>query len=543
MNIRQYIKWLYGLSAGQRGRMALRIAAGVVRVGVALTFVWLCKQMVDAAVTSGWSMPLWPYVWALIGCMVVQIGLGAAVSRIGVTTTARATNRLRLRMFEQSMRALYGRSLHSADTVERMRKDTDTVADLVSVAVPDVIVTLVQLAAAFVFLAMLDWRLALVMVAIMPLALLLGKAFLRRMRRLSSRIRQLDSAVNRHVQEHLHHRYVDVAFQAEGRAVTRMERLQMRLLRLIVRRNNYSLFSRMMIQAGFMAGYLTAFVWGVYGLASGAVTFGVMTAFLQLVSQVQRPAIELAQKLPGFVYGMASAERIVAVTEAPAEEEVLPTGLPAAPVGMRLDDVTFRYDDGEEPVISRLSAHFEAGRMTAVTGLTGAGKTTLLRLLMAFVHPTSGRVVYTGSDGQEADSSAATRSHIVYVPQGNTLLSTTIRSNLAMARPAATEAEMRRALELACCDFVDELPAGLDTRLDEGGAKLSEGQAQRIAIARGLLRDRPVLLLDEPTSALDPETESRLLDNLSALVPGHTVVIITHRMPTAAACDARIALS
>ncbi|MEF2643350.1 MAG: ABC transporter ATP-binding protein, partial [Paramuribaculum sp.] len=328
MNIRQYIKWLYGLSAGQRGRMALRIAAGVVRVGVALTFVWLCKQMVDAAVTSGWSMPLWPYVWALIGCMVVQIGLGAAVSRIGVTTTARATNRLRLRMFEQSMRALYGRSLHSADTVERMRKDTDTVADLVSVAVPDVIVTLVQLAAAFVFLAMLDWRLALVMVAIMPLALLLGKAFLRRMRRLSSRIRQLDSAVNRHVQEHLHHRYVDVAFQAEGRAVTRMERLQMRLLRLIARRNNYSLFSRMMIQAGFMAGYLTAFVWGVYGLASGAVTFGVMTAFLQLVSQVQRPAIELAQKLPGFVYGMASAERIVAVTEAPAEEEVLPTGLP-----------------------------------------------------------------------------------------------------------------------------------------------------------------------------------------------------------------------
>lgn len=543
MSVRQYIRWLYGLSTGQRCRLTLRIAAGVARVVVTLAFVWLCKQMVDIAVSTGSSMPLWPFVWALAGCVAVQLVLGAVISRIGVSLTARIANRLRLSMFDRSMRALYGRSLHSADIIERMRKDTDMTADLVSVAIPDVIVTLFQLFAAFAFLASLDWRLALVMVSIMPLALLFGKAFLRRMRRLSSRIRQLDSSVNRHVQEHLRHRYVDAAFQTEKRTVSQTERFQMRLFRLIMRRNNYSLFSRMMIQAGFSAGYLTAFVWGVYGLSSGAVTFGVMTAFLQLVSQVQRPAIELAHKLPGFVYGIASAERIVAVTEAPVEEEAtVYTPLPAAPAGIRMEDVTFCYEDGEEPVINRLSALFGAGRMTAVTGLTGAGKTTLLRLLMAFVRPVSGRLIYFGSDGSEAEVSVATRSLITYVPQGNTLLSATIRGNLAMARPDASEEDMKRALETACCDFVSDLPAGLDTRVGEGGAKLSEGQAQRIAIARGLLRDRPVVLLDEPTSALDPDTESRLMANLAALTPGHTIVIITHRMPTASACDARIAL-
>lgn len=543
ISLRRYLSWLAGLSAGIRLRLTLRVLAGMARVGVMLLFVYVCKQLVDMAVSPSWSMSATPLFWSLGGCVAAQLALGAFISRIGLSVATDSANRLRLGMFDRSMRALYGRGFHSADVIERMKKDVDTTVELVCISLPGAIVTAFQLLAAFGFLAWLDWRLALVMVSIMPVALLLGKAFLRRMRRLSAQIRQLDSATHSHVQEHLRHRRVDAAFQATPRAVGRMSRLQARMYRLVMRRNNYSLFSRTLVQAAFAAGYLTAFIWGVVGLSEGALTFGVMTAFLQLVGQVQRPALELAQYLPGFVYGFASAERIIDVCEAPVEDEPC-REMPDVerPVGLRVSGVSFAYDDAPEWVFRDLSADFVPGSMTAITGVTGRGKTTLLRLAMALIKPQSGCLEWYDTAGHAEPVDAQSRSLIACVPQGNTLFSGTVRSNLAMGRPDATEADMRRELELACCDFVNDLPAGLDTRIGEGASSLSEGQAQRLAIARALLREAPVLLLDEPTSALDPDTERRLMASLAALTPRTTVIIITHRKLTASLCTACVAL-
>lgn len=542
MNIRRYLRFLFDLSHGLRLRLSWLVFAGMARVGVMLVFVLVCKRLVDIA-TRSVAGPFWPAVTLLAGCILAQIALTAIASRLGLSVSVRCANSLRSRIFAGGLSMPYSRSAHSACVTERMKKDTDIVADLVSSAIPTSFVTLFQLCAAFALLAVLDWRLALIMVSIMPLALLIGKSFLRRMRRLTRHIRSLDTHIHTHAQEHLRHRLVDAAFCAVPQTVGRFDRLQLRLYRLMMRRNNYSLFSRSMVQLGFSAGYATAFLWGVNGLWTGAVTFGVMTAFLQLVAQVQRPAFELARQIPAFVYGITSAERIdeiVGIEGHGAQSGQIGTD---DPVGVCLSGLSFRYPDGETPVLRALTHDFAPGSLTAVTGATGVGKTTLLRLLLAVVRPTEGSVSFYTPQGIVEDASEGTRSLISFVPQGNTLLSGTIRSNLCLGDSEASDSQMHYALEAACAEFVFDLPAGLDTRVGEGGAALSEGQAQRIAVARGLLRKSPVILFDEPTSALDSETEHRLMANIAALAPKRTVIVITHRSAPAAACPERLAIT
>lgn len=556
MTIRTYISWLLGMTRGMRGMLATRVAIGICRVAVMLAFVFICKQTIDTATTPGWSMPLTPLIAAMIGCLAAQLLLTAAGSRIAVATSGACANRMRLEMFDRTMNATYGQRLHSADIIERMKKDTDTVTDLICNALPTSVITAIQLLAAFAFLAVLDWRLGLILVAIMPAALIIGKAFIRKMRRMTRQLRQTDTAAHRHILEHMRHRDVDAAFQATTAAINRLDRLQLRLYRLMLRRNNCSLFSRTMVQAGFSAGYATAFIWGVYGLHTQAITFGVMTAFLQLVAQVQRPAVELAGQIPGFIYGIASAERIAPFIGTPSTTPFISPDDSANPavgsnrnafgnhIGIRLSQLTFQYADGEAPILTGLSHDFIPGSMTAVTGATGIGKTTLMRLLLALVKPTGGAITFYDNNGNSAEATAATRSYISFVPQGNTLISGTIRANLRMADPEADDAMLRNVLIRSAAGFVFDLPAGIDTRIGESGLTLSEGQAQRIAIARGLLRDAPVMLLDEPTSALDPATEESILKELAQLsTTGKTVIVITHRKATAAACPHHLHLS
>lgn len=238
--------------------------------------------------------------------------------------------------------------------------------------------------------------------------------------------------------------------------------------------------------------------------------------------------------MPAFVSVFTAAERLMELEEDPLEEQGDPVMLDV-PCGVKLSHVSYRYSDDERLVLDDLSFDFKPGSTTAIMGETGAGKTTIIRIILALLKPSQGTVtIYDSHESMEL--TPRMRCNIVYVPQGNTLLSGTIRDNLRLGRLVATEEEMANALHMACADFVFDLPEGLDTECSESGGGLSEGQAQRISIARALLRDRSIMLFDEATSALDPETERQLLHNILGR-HDRTILFITHRPAVVEYCD------
>lgn len=542
MRTRDCLRWAWRASRGCRGAVLLNALAGITQVSVSLGFIYVCKHLIDL-VTGQASGSLTPYAWLMCGSLAVQALLSAGRSRLAARTEVGMRNRLRAMLFDRLMAGRWtGReAYHTGDVLGRLTTDVQTVTTAVCRTVPAVAVTLFQLGGALWLLSALDRRLALVVLLIMPVALVLSKGYVRRMRRLSREIRETDSRVQSHIQEHLQHRILIRTLEFTQRAADRLRTFQDSLRRAVMRRADISAYSRLMIQAGFSAGYAVAFLWGVFGLREGTVTFGTMAAFLQLVAQVQRPVVDIGRQVPALVRVLTAIERLGELSSLPAEtggdRPVRLTGS----VGVRLEAVTFCYPDGSRNVLDAFSHDFRPGSLTAVVGETGVGKSTLMRLILALLRPDAGRVVFYDSR-VEAEASPATRCNLSYVPQGNTLLSGTVRENLLMGNPQATDAMLSDALHAAAADFVLELPGGLDTLCGEQGAGLSEGQAQRIAIARGLLRPGGVLLLDEPTSSLDGETERLLMENLSHRVQGKTLIVITHREAVARLCTSTVRL-
>lgn len=543
------LRYVLDLTRGFRGRIALTALAGLVRVIIGLVFVALSKRAVDIA-TGQASGELTLCIVALIGAVVVELLFSTVANRNADLSEAAMKNALQERLFGRLLKATWsGRETHhSGDMLSRLTEDCRVAADALCRTVPAIIIAASQLAGAFFFLWYFSPVLAVILFLLLPAFILAGKVFFRKVRVLTRRIREVESRLQERMQESLQHRLLLLTYRQTRRTMESISALHRSRYRLIRRRADITTYSRTAVWTGFEAGYLTAFLWGITGLRNGTVSFGLMTAYLQLAGQLQRPMAELARLIPGLIQSHTAFSRLEAIGRMAVEPDVADVASPAhsSPAGIAFRDVTFRYPGKERALFSRFSHTFMPGTRTALTGETGAGKSTILRLILALLHPQEGTIeLFREDEGTTCAEpvSASTRGEIVYVPQGNTLLSGSIRDNLLIGNPDATEEEMGEVLHAAAADFISDLPDGLDTICGEHGDGLSEGQAQRIAIARALLRPGSILLLDEISASLDEATETLLMKRLTSVRATHTIILVTHRPGILPYCDSVLRLS
>ena len=531
-------KWLWQAWRGNRRQAILNVCAGIAGVVLSLLFVNTMQRSIDiASGAEEGSLYLWVSAMAVI--MFAEFGVN--ISRIWIKNILgiKAQNEMQRQMLDRLLRAEWkGRDRHhSGDITNRLENDVSTVVTFLTETLPNMLSTLLMFLGAFTYLCLMDYMLALITVGMLPIFLLLSRIYISKMRKYTRRIRNFDSKVQSILQETVQNRMLIKTLECGDMVINRLDNRQINLRHHVKRRTRFSVLSNVTLHGGFAIGFLIAFLWSTYRLSQHAITFGAMTAFLQLVNRIQTPAKDLTRLAPAFVAVLTAAERLIELEEMPQEEDGENISLPS-PCGIKLCNVSFGYDDGDENIIDNLSFDFPPGSCTAVLGETGAGKTTLIRLLLGLLKPKYGTITIY-NDEQNHNMSALMRCNMVYVPQGNTLMSGTIRDNLLMADPNATDHDMMEALHTACADFVAELPEGLYTTIDEKGGGLSEGQSQRITIARALLRKRSIMLFDEATSALDPETEKMLLTNILKNEE-QTIIFITHRMAVLEYCDKRL---
>lgn len=534
-NVRDIFRWLWRAWRGNRLQAILNALVGLLGVIISLSSVWAVQHAIDVASheIEGKILIAVLLMGALILC---NFGLNIASVWIRNLLGIKAQNRMQQKLLDRILRSKWNgkESLHSGDVLNRLETDVANVVNFLTEVIPNSLSTLALFIGAFSYLFLMDWRLAIVIVIMIPIIILFSRVYVRQMRHLTSEVRSSDSKVQSILQETIQHRMLIKTLEGDGAAVDRLEDTQSVLRTNVVRRTKFSVFSYLVLNLGFSTGYLVAFAWAATRLSSGTLTFGGMTAFLQLVNKIQNPARQLTHLIPQFVSVFTAAERLMELEENPLEEQGEPIEM-ASPCGVRFTDVAFAYEDSEDNVIEHLNYDFYPGSCTAILGETGSGKTTMVRMILALLHPNSGKVeIYNRKESREL--SPLLRTNFVYVPQGNTLMSGSIRDNLRLGKLDATDEEMEEALKQSCADFVLELPDGLNTLCTEQGGGLSEGQAQRISIARALLRNRSIMLFDEATSALDPETERELLQNILSK-HDKTIIFITHRPAVVEYCD------
>jgi len=532
------LAWVWLVTKGYHIKIGLYILMETVSVALVLCFVYWSKQAVDIAtgITSG---ALAKTLIFITGSIVLAIMADLMASWMVESVKVRLTIRLQDSLIYSQMMSAWTmtKRWHTGDLLVRMNADCPEVVQMLAYTFPSFCVTCVKLLASLGFLWVMDPMLAGMMLAITPL-FLFAKVYYKRMRRLSKSVKQAESHLGAVMQENLKHRLLIRALQSTTGRWGKLLDCQDLVLRLKVNQLKFSVFTQGILKLTFNAGYLLAFFWGVYRLQLGQISYGTMTAFLQLVGRIQMPAIAMVAFLPAAIRCRTATDRLMELGEGEKEAEGEAI-TPGTPLSLRLNNLSFCYEGRK--IIGHMSAVFQSGAPAAIVGATGKGKTTLIRLMLALIKPDKGTLSLE-SGGKSYGVSVHTRGNFAYVPQGNTLFTGTVRENLLLAGPGVSEGRLREVLDIACAGFVYSLPQGIDTLVGESGHGLSEGQAQRIAIARALLRGGSIWLFDEATSALDVHTANQLISNLLQAGQDKILIFVTHDPHLMEACSQVIRL-
>lgn len=533
-------KWIWGYTKRYRRAVWFYTILGVASSTLGLVSAVASKYSIDI-ITGYDSDHLWFIVTVMVASALVGLLLRSVTSRISTKISLRVNNDIQAQVFDRLLGADW-RSLNafaSGDLLSRLSTDVGSVSSSAIRWLPDLIVTAYTFAATLAVILHYDWVMALLALASAPFLLLTSHRLIRGMRTHQQEVRQVGSRLMSYETETLHNLDAIKGFGITGRYGRGFRRRQEEFRRASLDYNLFSIRTEILLSLLGSAVQMAAFGYCLYLLWSGKILYGTMTLFLSQGAKLSSAFNALVRTVPSFLSASVSARRIRDLY-ALEPEPVLPDdgldSLASQGFTVAVEDAGYAYVP-HQPVLTHADFRAAPGETVALVGPSGGGKTTMIRLLLGLIRPAEGRAYLQAADGRQVEVNAGLRRYFSYVPQGNTLLSGTIADNLRMVKPDASDAQLRAALEAACAwDFVSAMDGGLDASVGEHGHGLSEGQAQRIAIARALLRDAPVLLLDEATSALDVATERTILRNLAARYPHKTCIVTTHRPTVISLC-------
>lgn len=534
----QYVKWLALYTKPYAFRiiaiMFFNIAASLISIGMSLVM----KQIIDRA-QHGSNGLVKAIIFYFVLVLVMQV-VDIVTSLTSTMVNERFSFGIRKQLYEKIIRSnwMEVKKYHTGDLMTRLTSDAGTIADGIIWTIPNIITLFVELVVVFCVLFYYSPMLAIFALVIAPIAALMAWWLGRKMKNLQVKVQESEAAYRSFLQESLANLLIVKAFANEDYSTEKLVDLRENRFFWVFKKTKFSLVSSTVMSMSFQIGYIVALSYGAMQMADGQISYGTLSLFLVLVSRVQTPIMQLARHIPKVISILASAGRVIELQNIP-REEVEKEHITANQVGVKVDNLSFGYTD--ELVLEDIDLEVKPGEFVAIIGESGIGKTTLIRLIMSFMKGAQGKITFVNELGEQECANAGTREFLSYVPQGNTLFSGTIRENILQGKHNATEEEIWDALKLASAyDFVMELPNGLDTKIGERGHGLSEGQSQRLAIARAFIRKAPFLILDEATSALDEKTEIQVLQGLAQLSPKPTCMIITHRKSILSYCDREI---
>lgn len=538
------LRWIAGHTKSQIGNILLIVVFYAVLALIGVYSALLARGVIDSAV-AGEMQGVVFYGCVYGGLLLFQLLLRVVTKNIYFYIGAKLTVHYRKTIFNTIIRKDYFKvsSFHSGELLNRITNDVAVVADAVVSILPSFSFMVTKLVGALSVLIAIDWRFTLIFIAGASVLLVVSRAFRSKMKKLHKQVQQTEGKVRSFMQEILSGLLMVKVFGAEDKVDQRASQLQEDNYRIKVKRNRISVIAGTSFSFIFSAGYLYGLLWGAVHIVAGTVTYGTLTAVLSLIGQIQNPIAELSGLLPKYYGALASAERLMELERFPDEAQINDGEMDMQQIYRDLQaivfkNISFQYD--RDLVLKNASLTLQKGTFAVIMGMSGIGKSTLTKLLMG-VYPLSGGSIYFKlKDGRQIPVDKSIRRLYAYVPQGNFLLSGTIRDNIAFVCPQASDEDVLRAAKISCAqDFIEELPNGLDTVVGERGQGLSEGQIQRVAIARAILTDAPILILDEATSALDEATEQKLLENIKTLNQ-KTCIIVSHKKAALSVCDRRI---